>query len=109
MTTSLEPQHLPGRIIALSLAITLACCSRQGGTPPRATPTAEARGAAPRGDEATRLDKAIEVLSDQGKLREAIPLAERALAHRERALGPRPPRQTTPHGLIGKQYRAHGE
>ncbi len=42
-------------------------------------------------DEATALNQQIEQLYDQQRYSEAIPLARRALAIREKALGPRHP------------------
>ncbi len=46
-----------------------------------------AAGAPETSDEATSLDKQVEALYSQGKFHEAMPLAERSLALREKALG----------------------
>jgi tetratricopeptide (TPR) repeat protein len=42
-------------------------------------------------DEANRLNKLVEKLCSEGKFGEAVPVAERALALREKALGPMHP------------------
>ncbi len=59
-------------------------------------------------DEATALNQQIKQLYDQQRYSEAIPLARRALAIREKALGPRHPDVAESLNYLGDIYNAQG-
>jgi CHAT domain-containing protein len=59
--------------------------------------------------EAARLDQSVATLSGEGKLREAIPLAERSLELREKALGPRHPDVARSLHSLASLYEAQGD
>ncbi|HWO23498.1 MAG TPA: CHAT domain-containing tetratricopeptide repeat protein [Kofleriaceae bacterium] len=59
-------------------------------------------------DEATSLDKQVETLYSQGQYREALPLAERSLALREKVLGARHPDVAKSLNNLASLYQAQG-
>ena len=59
-------------------------------------------------DEATRLDKEVDSLYEGGKLKEAVPLAERSLELREKALRPTHPLVAESLNNLGLLYQAQG-
>jgi CHAT domain-containing protein/tetratricopeptide (TPR) repeat protein len=59
-------------------------------------------------DEASRLNKLVEKLYSEGKFGEAIPAAERALALREKALGPVHPDVADSLNSLASLYQAQG-
>ncbi|HWO20054.1 MAG TPA: tetratricopeptide repeat protein [Kofleriaceae bacterium] len=59
-------------------------------------------------DEATRLDKEVESLYRGGKFQEAVPLAERSLKLREKALGPTHPLVAASLNNLGLLYQEQG-
>jgi CHAT domain-containing protein/Tfp pilus assembly protein PilF len=59
-------------------------------------------------DEAARLDKTVNTLYDKGRFQEAIPLTERSLSLRERALGPRHPDVAISLNNLARLYQAQG-
>jgi hypothetical protein len=69
------------RATALAIAIALVGCAHRSSTQTQAVPVQKAVV-----DEADHLDEAVGTLYDKGKFQEAIPLAERSLSLREKAL-----------------------
>jgi len=65
--------------------------------------------ARPTTTEATRLDALVEQLYGEGRLQEAVPIAERSLALREKALGPRHRDVAQSLNHLALLYRAQGE
>jgi CHAT domain-containing protein/Tfp pilus assembly protein PilF len=61
-----------------------------------------------RSDEAASLDKQVDTLHSQGKFREAIPLAERSLALREKALGAMHPLVAESLNNLARLYKEQG-
>src|SRR4051812_36580633 len=59
-------------------------------------------------DEASQLNKLAKKLYSEGKLGEAVPIAERALALREKALGPMHPDVAESLNNLAELYQAQG-
>lgn len=87
-------------VLVIIVGATLGCAQHRGLRPP-SSPSAQAEAA-----EATRLDALVEKLYGEGKFQEAIPLAERSLALREQALGPRHPGVAESLNDLGVRYQA---
>jgi CHAT domain-containing protein len=78
-------------------------CARHRSLQPLSTPSTQAALA-----DAARLDALIRQLSGEGRLQEAIPLAERSLALREKALGSRHSEVAISLDVLAMIYRAQG-
>jgi CHAT domain-containing protein/tetratricopeptide (TPR) repeat protein len=65
--------------------------------------------AAARADEATQLAQRVEALRSEGRYREAVPLAERCVALREKSLGPRHPDVAQSLDRLGELVRVLGD
>jgi CHAT domain-containing protein/tetratricopeptide (TPR) repeat protein len=78
-------------------------CAQHGGAPPSPAPSDQAAI-----EEATRLNTFVEQLYGEGKFQEAIPLAGRSLAVREKARGPRHPDVAESLNNLAMLYEAQG-
>ena len=86
----------------LAIAVALSGCAQRSSMPTQAVITPDAL------EEAARLDKAVNALCDKGKYQEAVPLAERSLALREKTLGPRHPDIAISLNSLARLYQAQG-
>ncbi len=88
----------------LTLATVLIGGVQSGYTQPGSSPPASQAVI----EEASRLNKLVEKLYDEGKFGEAVPIAERALALREEALGPTHPDVAESLNILALFYQAQG-
>src|SRR6185295_1026440 len=86
------------------VVVLLAGTPRSRAQPPTVTPSAQTAL-----NEATRLNREVEKLYGEGKFRNAVPLAERALALREKALGSTHPDVAEILNNLALLYKVQGE
>jgi CHAT domain-containing protein/tetratricopeptide (TPR) repeat protein len=105
MTRGSEMWTVARRAAALAVAIALVGCAQRSSTQTQKNTMPGQKAVI---DEAARLDEAVGTLYGKGKFQEAVPLARRSLALREKALGPHHPEVATSLNNLAVLYKEQG-
>lgn len=97
------------RVVALAVGLICAAGPRAGESIALAEPAQLTPAQQERLDEAKKLDAQDDALYDQGKIREALTLAQRALAIRQEVLGEKHPETANSLNNVGFLFRAVGD